>query len=96
MKKIDQAIDKILESKTYSLLILVAFIALGACLIAAVFGEMLWAKYLDFLSIQSGLGGARALTNDGVPKIVEAYKKPDLTIPIQAVAPPDPNQFPVI
>lgn len=96
MKKIDRAIDKILESKTYSLLIFVAFIALIACLLAAVFGEMLWAKYLDFLSIQSGLGGARAIANDGVPKIVEAYKRSEQLTSPQIISQPSPNEFPTI
>lgn len=93
MKHIEQIIGKIFESKTYGLLILISFIALLACLIAAAFGEMLWAKYVDFLTIQSGFGGARGIANDGVPKMIEAVKSnghKEMALP----PPYNPNEFP--
>lgn len=87
-------LDRILDSKTYSLLILVSLIAFATCVVAAIFGEMLWAKYIDFLTIQSGFGGARGIANDGVPKMIDAIKGNDSSKPLEGPPLPDPKNFP--
>lgn len=94
MRKIEKLIDRVLESKTYGLLILISILALIVCLIAAAFDEMLWAKLIDFLTIQSGFGGARGIANDGVPKIMEVVKSNGHSKTIQLPTPYNASEFP--
>lgn len=92
-----KALTHLGASKTYTLLLLISVIAIVVCLLAAAFGEQLWAKLLDVLMVNSGVGGARAAVNDGLPKIASAWRDPNSlgANPPSAMQPPAHQPPPV-
>ena len=73
------------ESKTYSLLILFAGISLiGVTLASLLFNSHFWGDWIDFLKVEVGIGGGRAVVNDGAPKVAEALSN-KRTVEVQQV-----------
>lgn len=72
------AVSRIGDSKTYVLLILMAILAFGVCIMAAaIFGQHLWDRFFDLLMADAGAAATRAVAVDGIPKVAAAVKDPN-------------------